>query len=358
LEDFESNQPSWERREGDCIVLDSNWTQKRQTDIESGNRFEQIGFSAGPGSKFLVSHPVPPSFVISELNPAVKIKSSRPGIRLMVRVVLPETPAPSGSGPMTALLVGPTYQSVGQWQTLSFATEQKDLALKLRDEIWLLRRQHGSHISANNAYVDQVVLNLYTGAGNNSIQIDELRLDGIVDAKSVSDQAATRAPVFHDSQVQKVGNIEPQSNPTTSSTDKQPSLVVRDGTVLLVEKRPFLPKIIQHRGETFEFLKALGFNVVELNSTATYEQLEAARNLDLWLVCPPPSTAGLAPIDFQFDRVLAWTLGDELGARNLQISQQRVREIHESDQREGRPIVAQAGSNWTKYAQFVDILSV
>lgn len=359
FEDFESNTTSWERREGDCIVLDANWTQKRQTDAENGNRFEQIGFSAGPGSKLLVSHPVPPSFVISELNPTVKIKSSRPGIRLMVRVVLPETPSPSGTGPMTALLVGPTYQSVGQWQTLSFAADKKDLAIKLRDEIWLLRRQHGNKISGNNAYIDQVVLNLYTGAGNSSVQIDELKLDGIVDAQSVATQASIRTPVHHDSNVQNVGNIEVlQNSAATPATDKQPSLVVRDGTVLLVEKRPFLPKIIQHRGETFEFLKALGFNVIELNTTATYEQLEAARNLDLWLVCPAPSNVGLVPIDFQFDRVLAWTLGDNLGAKTLQFSQQKVREIRESDQREGRPIVAQASTNWIKYAQFVDILNI
>jgi hypothetical protein len=359
VEDFESTISSWERREGDCIVLDAKWIHRREADSENGNRFERLEFDAGPGSKLLVSHPVPPSFLISELNPSVRIKASRPGLRLMLRVVLPETPSPSGNGPLTTLLPGPTYESVGQWQTLSFANEKKDLTVKLRDEVWLMRRQLGTQVNANNAYVDQVVLNLYTGAGRSSVQIDDLKLDGIVDATPAVRLAATSAAIRHDSQVRKVGNIQPDQESAGSLQDnKQPSLIIRDGTVLLVENRPFLPKIIQHRGEPFEFLKALGFNVIELSATATSAQLESAQALDLWLVCPAPASAGIAPIDFQFDRVLAWSLGEELTARNLENSRQRVREIRESDQRDGRPIVAQATSHWIKYAQFADILSV
>jgi hypothetical protein len=356
-EDFGSASPSWEQREGDCIVLDANWRQRRTTDEETNNRHERIEFEAGPGSKLLVSHNLPPSFVISELTPAVRVKATRPGVKLMVRVVFPETPSPTGSGPLTTLLSGPVYQAVGQWQTLSFATQKENLQTKLRDEVWLLRRQHGSHINANNAYVDKVVLNLYCGEGRSVVQIDDLSLTGIVDAGKIANRVETLWTAYHDSQVERVGSIETVQDGVPQDP-KQPSLVIRDGTVLLVGGRPFLPKIIQHRGESFEFLKALGFNVIELSATANTEQLQNARHLDLWLVCPPPTSTGLAPIGFQFDRVLAWSLGEELGGRNLENAQQRVREIRESDQREGRPIVAHALSHWTRYIQFTDILSV
>jgi hypothetical protein len=357
LEDFESINPSWERREGDCIVLDANWRQRRTNEGETNSRYERIEFETGPGSKLLVSHSVPPSFVIPELIPAVRIKATRPGVKLMVRVVLPETLAPTGSGPLTTLLMGPTYQSVGQWQTLSFATEKVDMQRKLRDEIWLLRQKYGVPINANNAYVDKVVLNLYCGEGRTTVQIDELKLDGIVDAANLANRVETHTSTYHDAEVRRVGAVDALQE-SGRANDKQPSLVIRDGTVLLVENRPFLPKIIQHRGESFEFLKSLGFNTIELAATATNDQLQAARHLDLWLVCPAPMSIGLAPIGFEFDRVLAWSLGEELTGRNLQNAQQRVREIQESDQREGRPIVVNAVSHWTKYAQSVDILSV
>ena len=121
------------------------------------------------------------------------------------------------------------------------------------------------------------------------------------------------------------------------ATDKKRSLVVRDGTVLLVKKQPFFAKIIQHNGEPFDYLKALGFNVVELKLTATYEQLELASKLDLWIVCPSPSNVGLSEIPFHFDRVMAWKLGDNLTGRDLPVIKQRIQEIRESDQRVGRP---------------------
>ncbi len=357
IEDFESNLPTWERHEADCIVLDSKWLQRRSSELDDRNKFERIAFEAGYGSKILVAHNVPPSFLIPELTPSVRIKASRSGIQMMVRVVLPETPAPNGAGPMTVLLNGPTYHASGQWQTLSFEKEKVDLKRKLRDEIWLMRQQHGSQVSANNAYVDKVVLNLYCSPGQSWVQIDDLKLTGMVDATAIAKNA--NSGMAHASQIKTVGHTDPvQEGAAGLTTDKQPSLVVRDGTVLLVDKRPFLARVVQHRGESFEFLKSLGFNVMELNTTATYQQLDAARQLDLWIVCPPPSNVGLSPISFQYDRVLAWSLGEELEGRNLQGVQQRVREIQESDQREGRPILAHVSSHWTKYAQLVDILNV
>ena len=140
--------------------------------------------------------------------------------------------------------------------------------------------------------------------------------------------------------------------------EKQPSLVVRDGTVLLVRKKPFFPRIIQHRGEPFDFLNAIGFNTIELRQTATDAQLEEARRLEMWIVCPPPTSIGLTSISFKYDRVLAWSVGRNLTGRNLETIQQTVREIRQSDQREGRPIFANASSHWNLISQTADILSI
>ncbi len=350
-ESFESPVPSWDRRETDCIIPDSQWRQKRSNDLETRNRFEEISFQTSAGTKILVSHNISPALVISELRPSLRIKSSRPGIQIFVRVVLPHTPSPEGRGPMTTLLPGPTCRHAEDWKTISFASESKNLQEKLKEELWLLRRKHGPHITDRDAYIDKIVLNLYTGAGDSLVQVDDLKVDGVVAADKLAAKVALENGDIHrDPSVQVAGSTEP--------AERHKSLVIRDGTVLLVKKKPFFPLIIQHQGEPFEFLKSLGFNVVELKATATYEQLKQAEDLGLWLVCPAPTSIGLSPIEFQYDRVLAWSMGQQLTGRNVTTIQERIREIRESDLREGRPVVAGAASHWTTIAQQVDILNV
>lgn len=349
-EDFESATPSWQRRESDCLVAQSKWRQRRSNEIQTKNRFEKIHLRNGPGTQILVSHDIDPAFVIPELVPSVRIKASRPGIAVFVRVVLPHTPAPNGIGPMTTLLLGPIYRATGKWETLSFKANKTDLQRQLQEEIWMLRQKFGPHVQQRDAYIDKVVLNLYTGPGETDVQIDDLRVGGIVAADRIAERVSTIGRIKHDTAVQPAS--------AGRETDKQKSLVVRDGTVLLVKKKPFFPRIIQHNGESFEYLKAIGFNTIELKSTATYEQLKNANQLDIWLICPAPSSAGLSPIGFQFDRVLAWTIGEKITGRNLRIVQQQIREIRESDLREGRPIIGHAISHWSQLAQLTDVLGV
>ncbi len=346
-EAFESPTPSWTQSETDCIVPKSQWIQRRSNEVVAKNRFERISFDSSKGTRILLTHDVPPAFVISELQPSVRIKASRAGVRMMVRVVLPHTPAESGEGVMTTLIPGPATRSFGQWELISFASESNDLREKLQEEIWLLRRKHGPHVTQKDAYIDKIVLNVYTGPGSNVVEIDDLKVDGIVAANSVSRQVNLVGKVRRDNSVRPAG--------MELAIEKHDSLVVRDGTVLLVRKKPFLPLIVQSSGESFEYLKSLGFNVIEIAATATSDQLKSARELDLWIICPPPTTVGLSQIDFEFDRVLAWSVGNQLSGRDLQNVQQRIREIRESDLREGRPIVGSAASHWTDFARQLDV---
>lgn len=353
-EPFESSKPTWQRKEADCNVPLQKWKQTRANEVELKNRFEKIEFDCGPGTRLMVAHPVAPAFVISELRPSVRIKASRAGVQLWVQVVLPHVPAQDGSGPMKTMLLGPAYDRTATWQTLAFDGKSYNLQAQLKEQLWMLRRQFGPDVSARDAYVDQIVLNLHCGAGRTIVQVDDLKVDGTVDAKKIAEHVRIR------------GTIQPQNpdSPTVAlaslnrTVEKQPSLVVRDGTVLLVKKKPFFPRVIEHHGEPFDFLNAIGFNTVELRQTATDAQLEEARRLGMWIVCPPPTSIGLTSISFRYDRVLAWSVGRNLTGRNLGTIQQKVREIRQSDQREGRPIVANASSHWNMISQTADILSV
>jgi hypothetical protein len=350
-EKFESGQASWQRHETDCPITQASWKQRRFRNPDTSNGCENIHFTSGPGTKIYLSHKVSPAFVISELNPSVRIKATRPGVQLIARIVLPHSPSPSGEGPLTTMLAGPRYEGRGRWETLSFEKKSFDLQRQLTERVWLLRRKYGSSVDQRDAYVDKLVLNLYSGPGRTAVQIDDLKLNGIVAADTLAAGVAAR-----DSTVVQDANLQPANFEATD--EKHNSLVTREGTVLLVKKRPFFPKIIQHNGESFDFLKALGFNTIELKSTATEAQLQLAQSLDLWLICPPPSSVGVQTIGLRFDRVLVWRVGEDLAAADLSSLKRKVREIRSSDRRDGRPIMAEVASDWSRLSQSVDVVTL
>lgn len=368
--------PSWTRHQGDARVEQRLWRQRRASGSDTDGQtisWEAVNFQNGPGTQLYISHEIPPAYLIPELKPTVRIKSETAGIKLMVRVVLPHTPAPDGDGPMTTTLTGQTYTTAGQWQTLSFDDTEFDTDKLLTEELWYLKRKYGKHVTGQAAFIDRIVLNLYTQPGKHEVLIDKIKLDGAVSANFIASKSSDLGGSVTSASVgSTIKDADPAVRPVidfavTPATklalskprvEKRPSLIQRDGTVLLADKRPFFPLIIEHNGEGFDFLKAIGFNTVELKATASKEQLAEAQSLGMWIVCPAPASVGVSDIGFEFDRVLAWSVGRNLKGRDLQTVQQRVREIHESDLRKNRPIVANVKSSWSRIAAQADILSV
>jgi hypothetical protein len=342
----------FKRHQSDCSIDQNSWIQTRsvQTEADPEVTFERIRFRCGSGTNAFVSYPVPHAYIIPELKPTVRFKSPRPGAQILVRVVLPHTLAPDASGPMTTTLSGEKYQTPNQWQTMGFRKD--DLAELLKKELWFLRRKYGAHVDPREAYVDRVVLNLYSGPGEHDALIDNVEINGLVPVKPAGDlpSSAQAGVPMVDSHVRTIAAF--------STGKKRPSIVQRDGTVLIVNDRPLLPKVIEHNGEDFAFLKSIGFNTVELSATATDSQLAEAKRLGMWIVCPPPASVGVSDIGFEFDRVLAWSVGSELSGRDVLTIGQRMREIRQSDLRENRPVVGNVEANWSTLAQQLDILSV
>ena len=373
--------PTWIRHQGDARVDQRLWRQRRTSGPDLDGQtlsWEEIVFQNGPGTHLYISHEIPAAYLIPELKPTVRIKSETAGIKFMVRVVLPHTPAPDGNGPMTTTLTGQAYTTPGQWQTLTFGGAEFESDKLLTEELWYLKRKYGKHVTGQAAFIDRVVLNLYTTPGKHEVLIDKISLEGAVSAKSMARKSSDLVEsegsrpedktIVDAAQVHAASAVRPfkdfKVTPATKLSalgprvEKRASLIQRDGTVLLANKRPIFPVIIEHNGEGFDFLNAIGFNTVELRTTATPEQLAEAERLNMWIVCPPPASIGVSDIGFEFDRVLAWSVGRNLQGRDLQTVQQRVREIHESDLRKDRPIVANVKSSWSRIAAQADILSV
>ena len=343
-ETYDSANTSWELSLFDGVGPEKTWLQQRIQEPDSTNRVEQIYFQTGYSTKILASQDIPPSFVISELRASLRIKSTRPGPTLLVRVVLPHTASPDGKGVLKTTLAGPSCSQANRWQTLSF--DASEITQLLNEELWVLRKKYGTQVSIKNAFIDKLILNLYSGVGEHDVLVDDARVHGIVSADGIGKQtqygpiklAAQRLQPLPPKEPKKLNGdqrakaLTPLSNPpifdpqirlASNQTDiyeKQPSHVKRDGSVLEVNGTPFFPRIIQHNGESFAFLKSLGFNTIELRTTATSEQLASAEQEDMWIICPAPAFVGVSPIGFEYDRVLAWNVGKNLSLKRLEDS--------------------------------------
>ena len=246
--DFESSNSSWRRSESDCLIKRGSWKQTRMESNSSNSRFERAEFFvSGQGTRTFLTHDVPPALVISELQPSVFVRAPQAGVRLYVRVVLPQTPSPKGDGPMTCLLRGPVYRNAGRWEKLSFSKSGIDIAELLQEELWVLSNRHrGIEISRQGAYVDKLAINAYQGPGPNRIDFDDLRLDGRVAAKAFdAAEEIVRDPNFSLASAQ-----EEQTKPK--------ALVTRKGTMLLAKGKPFFPKNYRSQRRKVRFFGSVG----------------------------------------------------------------------------------------------------
>ena len=142
-----------------------------------------------------------------------------------------------------------------------------------------------------------------------------------------------------------------------------PTVELKSG-LLLVGKRPFFPRVIEHRGESFARLKALGFNAVRIAYAPSPEQLAEARGLGMWLVAPPPAAHDLeAPdengpgmkISTQFDPVLVWDIGGGLAGGELEAARRHVKLVQAADPRR-RPILCDPEADVRDYTRSAGIL--
>ncbi len=348
----------WTLSETDCQVTARNWQVTDSRDeYRSAPDSKQIHFRASWGTRAMASTPVTKAWVIDELKPAVWVKGTRDKVQLYARVVLPKTEDPLESGPMTVLLPGPVYESAGRWQKLDFADSARSLPSLLEEEVWKLRTRFKQKVDSAGAYMDMVVLNVYTGTGTSTVWVDDIEMVGAIAVEPSSlDQKSGK--VYQDSLVRTVAFQQEGGSEFAGQANQRPALTQTNGTIFEVRGKPFFVRSIQHNGEPFEVLKNLGFNTIELARTATIQELRYAERLDVWLICPPPESAGFQPVSAEFDRVLAWSLGQNLDHSDLRRIETIAREVDESDFRKDRPKVAFAGSGLFELARVADVMSV
>jgi hypothetical protein len=366
-DDFESGPVSWYPGQADVQYhLESQ--QRITADPHSGRTSELIQISAGVGTYVYFTHEVGSARIVAELSPSVWIKANRPGIQLLARVVLPHTTDPRTGQPTTTLIAGSSYTNAGVWQQLQIA----DTPQLLNRQVRVLRAQMGPQVDAREAYIDKLFLNVYGGQGQTIVNIDDLVVDGVVPSANGTSTFATASTNTGNANPTATNGATPTGNgaeitPNSATPNHSPAhQITFNGSLLVVDGKPFFPRIVQSQGEPLAWLKQVGFNVVRMANPITDDQSAEAQRLGLWLISPPPvanqqatgaADPAIGPISPVFAPVLAWHLGNALAARELPYTAALARQLRTADRQFHRPLVCNPEEESLAYSRQVDVLS-
>lgn len=311
-------------------------------DERAGKPVELLRLAAGNGSYIHFSRSIDPARIIEELRIDLAFKSDRAESQLLARAVLPRSLDPATGKPVTCLIPGSRYSDQGHWQTLRLAGVPHELERQAR----ILRSRIGPQIDTREAYIDQVVVNLYTGPGTTTTLLGDLQVSGMIRRE-----------------------LSPDRENNEGNRRRRPELAIAtprlQGALLLIDGRPFFPRAIEHRGEPLPYLQQLGFNTIRFRKTPDDTLLDEAAALGLWVVCPPPfgppvgTNSGPAPEEIAadvFDPVLAWDLGAGLTNAELAGVKSWIEQIRTWDRQRDRPRLAAPLSNLNVYGRHLDVL--
>jgi hypothetical protein len=335
---------AWTLAESDAAPRITSQGRAAEAD-RNGRPGERILLECSAGSVVRIHTAVGPLAVIDELRCVTWVRSSRPDVRLGMRVVLPAWRSRKTGRPVETLVPGAVSRDADRWEPLEVA----NLPAALARQLAALRLEHGPDGDLAGAVVTHVVLDLYSGPGAYDVAIDEVALSGAV--------AAPQSPL-RDPHVAPASALDAVAPPAAADP---PAGIARG--VLEVDGLPFFPRSLEHNGEQLAAIAELGFNCVQLAAPASRDLLEEARAAGLWVICPPPEIPDVdlrdpesVPVLRNWDRVIAWDLGRGLAAADVETLAERGRRVRACDPRAGRPLLAAADSGLRTLSRHVDML--
>lgn len=339
-ENFEGQQTSWT-----FAAADAPYRLHEHSRVQSGAHWgkgcEQLRVETGAGTHVYFSHAIDNPRVHEELSPGVWVKADRPGVQLLARVVFPRATDAAGQ-PVTALVQGGTYRQTGGWERLVLDEIPGRVARQAR----VLRLQLGREIDPREAYLDLLILNTYTGTGVVNLSIDDLEISGHVPYGLVRAQT---------SQTGGAQSTSPTGQRVRPSIAPNEPIELR-GAVLIAGGQPVFCRAIEHQGESFPFLRQLGFNTVRMASPPSPSQVSQAREFGLWIICPPPDVRAGRSIGAMHDRVVAWDLGDSLRGRDLPAVRELAAAVRRADEQAARPLTVHASEQLRTFSRVADVL--
>ncbi|RMF43785.1 MAG: hypothetical protein D6753_04270, partial [Planctomycetota bacterium] len=325
---FEAGRPRWLLVESDC---NARLTEQAISPIfpHSGQACELLQVACDYGTSALVAYPIEPALVVDDFRPFLWTRCASSHLKLGVRVVFPYARHPVTAAQLTTILWGDQYESPGRWQKL----QVRDLERGFNQASALLRQRHGSDLNLEGAYIDCLVLNLYTGPGRYRVQVDDLELRGVVPLSAVVASAG-------ENWRQRWRWRYDPPPPVTSQWESS--------------NRP--PVWLQHRGEPLPWIASLGINGIVTDQLAT-PLLDAVQTLDLAVIVPPPADPSLVDEEVAA-HIRGWLVGAALDRSQFELAAHQVARNAEYPEYLKKPVFAEALEDIFRYARVVDNLVI
>ncbi|MEI7922534.1 MAG: hypothetical protein WCJ40_11540 [Planctomycetota bacterium] len=336
-EGFEGPRPTWIREEVDAPV---DWLTHDRSELAAreGSKSERFVFNSGPGSGIYASLAVPRIKVREDLNVSLNLKSDRSGMSLLARIVFPEDKDPDTGKPSFVVIAGGAYTNTGVWQKLALI----DISNEMERQARLLRIRSQRKVSTGGAYLERIILNLYGGAGQTTIFVDDLRISP-VESSLVADRAEQAA-----AGAEKLVGAEDAAIRNQDQSKLGSKRVIMQGGQLRRDGIGWIFSMIDAPGTKSDQLLRVGFDVLSVDSAVNRESLLEMAQMG-FMVAPRVSGGRLIADDDPdraFERakkfpiqesVAFWDLGRNLGVtldnpsgeKQLERNRALVRKIHE-----------------------------
>ncbi|MCA9116766.1 MAG: hypothetical protein KDA79_16915, partial [Planctomycetaceae bacterium] len=341
-EGFDSPETSWQLRlePSQCRPL----SHRRHEHIYvRGTRSENVEFVVSrQGAQIEIEHALPASRVVDELTASVWVRSNRSGLSVNLRVIFPYQKDPRTSKVLSTWVTGERYSRAGKWQQISCQTTEKQLQQQIRR----LRHQlNNPKLDSRGAYVDRVILAGSYETGAVEVFIDEL----------------TFSPVIRPGTEVTVAG-------STGREDQGPPVEFRLDQ-LLVEGRPWFPRLAAWHEEDLNTLKSSGVNLVWVPSYEDSDLLGQLRQQGLWAIATPPrarqfdgrilqaASAGLMPLREDTSSILFWYEGTRIPASARYELVAWNQQIRSADKYQ-RPLMADVSGMERVYSKQMDMLGI
>ncbi|GIW97482.1 MAG: hypothetical protein KatS3mg111_0815 [Pirellulaceae bacterium] len=328
FDSFEGGQPRWQLVESDC---QAQLVEHAISPIypRNGQTCELLQVACAQGTYALIAYPIEPCLIVDDFQPEVWARCSSSQLQLGVRVVFPHAVHPTTQSRLTTTIWGSTYDQPGKWQALRVI----HLERSLHQEVAALRQRFGRDLDLEGAFIDCLVMNVYAGPGRYRVQLDDLRLSGMVPMASVGVAIPNN---WHQRWQWRQEVERPQAT---------------------AWNRPLPPQLwIQHRGEALPWLASLGIDGI-VTDRLTADTIAEAVQTDLAVIAPPPED----PTSLSADAnriVYGWFIGAALDRNLYQLASQQVARGQALPSSWQRPTVAESLEDLFRYARLVDHLIV
>jgi hypothetical protein len=349
---FEGRDPVWIKGQADTPFRE---LAHEITDAaaHTGQFSEHIQIASEQGSFVYYYYPTSRAPLTEDLSVHLWVRANRPGVQLCARLVLPKARNPKAlDEPLTTILRGDVCSITSRWWPL----ELRRPVQLAKQQQQLMRIELQRDVDFTDAYIDQVMLNVYAGPGLTDVLLDDLEIGPVEETPPFQTTNRTKTPA-------KL--LAPGQTP---KLPVRAALVELDNGHLQVNSRPFFFRGIRHSDTPLKVLRDAGFNAVWFDRTTSPALMEEAINLGFWIVPALPVTdldpnltaSGTLQQEIgrflERDAVLFWDVGGGLTDEQTELIGQTARLVHSADPQ--RPIGADAWDGLKAYSNSLDLLGV